>query len=152
ERDLRRAEVLSIPMAAAALVFVFGSLVAGVLPGLIGGTAVAVTLAVMALLSQGFELSIFSLNLATVLGLGLGIDYSLFLVSRFREELAGATETESGDGGSVERAVAWTVAMAGRAVLYSAATVMIGLLALLTFDISALRSMGVAGALVVFLS
>jgi RND superfamily putative drug exporter len=152
ERDLRRAEVLSIPMAAAALVFVFGSLVAGVLPGLIGGTAVAVTLAVMALLSQVFELSIFSLNLATMLGLGLGIDYSLFLVSRFREELAGATETESGDGGSVERAVAWTVAMAGRAVLYSAATVMIGLLALLTFDISALRSMGVAGALVVFLS
>src|SRR5205823_905286 len=82
--------------------------------------------------------------LATMLGLGLGIDYSLFLVSRFREELAA--------GRSVEQAVGWSVALAGRAVLYSGATVMIGLLALLTFDITALRSMGVAGALVVFLS
>src|SRR5205823_11915603 len=82
--------------------------------------------------------------LATMLGLGLGIDYSLFLVSRFREELA--------RGESVERAVAGSVATAGRAVLYSGATVIIGLLALLTFDITALRSMGMAGALVVALS
>src|SRR5216683_1036229 len=133
ERDLRRAEILSIPTAAVALVLVFGSVVAGVVPGLVGGTAVAVTLALMVVLSHFFELSIFSLNLATMLGLGLGIDYSLFLVSRFREELA--------RGESVERAVAW-----------SGATVMIGLLALLTFDITALRSMGMAGALVVGLS
>jgi putative drug exporter of the RND superfamily len=144
ERDLRRAELLSIPLAAVALVLVFGSVVSGVVPGLVGGTAVAVTLAVMALLSQVLELSIFSLNLATMLGLGLGIDYSLFIVSRFREELAA--------GRSVEHAVAWSVAMAGRAVLYSGATVMIGLLALLTFDITALRSMGIAGGLVVGLS
>ncbi len=150
EQDLRRAELLSIPIAAVALVLVFGSVVAGVLPGLIGGTAVAITLAVMALLSRVFEMSIFSLNLATMLGLGLGIDYSLFIVSRFREELAaqGSTEVEV----EVERAVAQSVAMAGRAVLYSGATVMIGLLALLTFDITALRSIGVAGAVVVFLS
>ncbi len=127
-----------------ALVLVFGSVVAGVVPGLVGGTAVAVTLALMVVLSQFFELSIFSLNLATMLGLGLGIDYSLFLVSRFREELA--------RGESVERAVAWSVATAGRAVLFSGATVIIGLLALLTFDITALRSMGMAGALVVGLS
>jgi RND superfamily putative drug exporter len=100
--------------------------------------------ALMVLLSQMFELSIFSLNLATMLGLGLGIDYSLFIVSRFREELA--------RGESVERAVAWSVATAGRAVLFSGATVIIGLLALLTFDITALRSMGVAGALVVAIS
>jgi RND superfamily putative drug exporter len=144
ERDLRRAEILSIPTAAVALVLVFGSIVAGVVPGLVGGTAVAVTLALMVGLSQFFELSIFSLNLATMLGLGLGIDYSLFLVSRFREELA--------RGESVERAVAWSVATAGRAVLFSGATVIIGLLALLTFDITALRSMGMAGALVVGLS
>jgi RND superfamily putative drug exporter len=144
ERDLRRAEILSIPTAAVALVLVFGSVVAGVVPGLVGGTSVALTLALMVVLSQFFELSIFSLNLATMLGLGLGIDYSLFLVSRFREELA--------RGESVERAVAWSVATAGRAVLFSGATVMIGLLALLTFDITALRSMGMAGALVVGLS
>ena len=144
ERDLRRAELLSIPAAAIALVLVFGSIVAGAVPGLVGGTAVAVTLAIMVLLSQVFELSIFSLNLATMLGLGLGIDYSLFVVSRFREE--------SALGASVERAVAWSIATAGRAVLFSGATVMIGLLALLTFDITALRSMGIAGALVVGIS
>jgi RND superfamily putative drug exporter len=144
ERDLRRAELLSIPAAAIALVLVFGSIVAGAVPGLVGGTAVAVTLALMVLLSQVFELSIFSLNLATMLGLGLGIDYSLFVVSRFREE--------SAQGASVERAVAWSIATAGRAVLFSGATVMIGLLALLTFDITALRSMGIAGALVVGIS
>jgi RND superfamily putative drug exporter len=144
ERDLRRAELLSIPAAAIALVLVFGSIVAGAVPGLVGGTAVAVTLALMVLLSRIFELSIFSLNLATMLGLGLGIDYSLFVVSRFREE--------SVLGASVERAVAWSIATAGRAVLFSGATVMIGLLALLTFDITALRSMGIAGALVVGIS
>jgi RND superfamily putative drug exporter len=144
ERDLRRAELLSIPAAAIALVLVFGSVVAGAVPGLVGGAAVAITLAVMVLLSQVFELSIFSLNLATMLGLGLGIDYSLFVVSRFREE--------SAQGASVERAVAWSMATAGRAVLFSGATVMIGLLALLSFDITALRSMGIAGALVVGIS
>jgi RND superfamily putative drug exporter len=141
EQDLRRAELLSIPTAAIALVLVFGSVIAGAVPGVIGGTAVVLTLALMVLLSRLFQLSIFSLNLATMLGLGLGIDYSLFIVSRFREELA--------HGQSVERAVAWSVATAGRAVMFSGATVMIGLLALLTFDITALRSMGVAGALVV---
>jgi RND superfamily putative drug exporter len=144
ERDLRRAELLSIPTAAVALVLVFGSIVAGALPGVIGGTAVALTLALMVLLSRVFELSIFSLNLATMLGLGLGIDYSLFIVSRFREELA--------RGQPVGRAVAWSVATAGRAVLVSGATVLIGLLALLTCDITALHSMGVAGALVVGVS
>ncbi len=144
ERDLRRAELLSIPTAAIALVFVFGSLVAGAVPGLVGGTAVAVTLALMVVLSQFFEMSIFSLNLATMLGLGLGIDYSLFIVSRFREELA--------RGETVERAIAWSVASAGRAVVFSGATVVIGLLALVTFDITALRSMGIAGALVVAIS
>jgi RND superfamily putative drug exporter len=144
ERDLRRAELLSIPTAAVALVIVFGSVIAGAVPGVVGGTAVGLTLALMVLLGQVVELSIFSLNLATMLGLGLGIDYSLFVVSRFREEL--------GRGQPVERAVAWSVATAGRAVLFSGATVMIGLLALLTFDITALRSMGLAGALVVAIS
>ena len=144
ERDLRRAELLSIPTAAVALVIVFGSVVAGVVPGVVGGTAVALTLDLMVVLGQFAQLSIFSINLATMLGLGLGIDYSLFVVSRFREEL--------GRGASVERAVAWSVATAGRAVLFSGMTVMIGLLALLTFDITALRSMGIAGALVVAIS
>ena len=144
ERDLRRAELLSIPTAGIALVLVFGSVIAGAVPGVVGGTAVALTLALMVVLGQFTELSIFSLNLATMLGMGLGIDYSLFVVSRFREELA--------RGQPLDRAVAWSVATAGRAVLFSGATVMIGLLALLTFDITALRSMGLAGALVVAIS
>src|SRR5207302_10168745 len=74
ERDLRRAELLSIPTAAIALVLVFGSVVAAAVPDLVGGTAVAVTLALMVLRSRFSDLSIFSLNLATMLGLGLGID------------------------------------------------------------------------------
>ncbi len=144
ERDLRRAEIISFPFAAIALLFVFGSLVAAAVPGLIGGTAVAVALAAMVLLSRVTDLSIFSLNLTTMLGLGLGIDYSLFLVSRFREELA--------RGRSTEDAVAVSVATAGRAVLASGITVFLGLLGLLLFDFNALRSLGIAGALVVGVS
>ena len=99
ERDLRRAELLSIPLAAIALVLVFGSLVAGFVPGVIGGTSVAVTLALMVIVGQAVEMSIFSLNLVSMLGLGLGIDYSLFIVSRFREERARATFASGWDLG-----------------------------------------------------
>ena len=141
ERDLRRAEIISFPFAALALLLVFGSVVAAAVPGLVGGAAVVVTLAAMVLLSQVSPLSIFALNLVTMLGLGLGIDYSLFIVSRFREELA--------RGRSVPDAVAWSVATAGAAVLFSGITVFVGLLGLLTFDFGALRSLGVAGSMVV---
>jgi RND superfamily putative drug exporter len=141
ERDLQRAEMLSVPFAAVALLLVFGSLVAAAIPALVGGAAVVVTLAVMALLTQVTPLSIFSLNLTTMLGLGLGIDYSLFIVSRFREELA--------HGRSVADAVGWSVATAGRSVVYSGAAVFVGLLGLLLFDFQALRSLAIAGALVV---
>lgn len=143
ERDLRRAELISLPFAGVALFVIFGSVVAAAVPGLVGGAAVLLTLALMVLLAQTFNLSIFSLNLTTMLGLGLGIDYSLFVVSRFREELA--------QHQSVENAVAQSVATAGRAVLYSGVTVFVGLLGLLLFDFNALRSLGVAGAMVVAL-
>jgi RND superfamily putative drug exporter len=144
ERDLRRAEVISFPFAVAALLLVFGSVVAGAVPGVVGGASVLVTFGILVLASRFTDLSIFSLNLTTMLGLGLGIDYSLFIVSRFREELA--------RGRSVDEAVAWSMATAGRAVLFSGITVCIGMLALLTFDISALRSLGLAGSLVVAVS
>jgi putative drug exporter of the RND superfamily len=144
ERDLRRAELISFPFAAAALLLVFGSVVAGAVPGVVGGASVLVTFAILVLASRFTDLSIFSLNLTTMLGLGLGIDYSLFIVSRFREELA--------RGRPVDEAVAWSMATAGRAVLFSGITVCIGMLALLTFDISALRSLGLAGSLVVAVS
>ncbi|MBI4495102.1 MAG: MMPL family transporter [Chloroflexi bacterium] len=144
ERDLRRAEMVSLPFAALALVLVFGSLVAAALPGAVGGASVLLTLGLMVLLSRVVDLSIFSLNLVTMLGLGLGIDYSLFLASRFREEL--------GAGHAVPEAIGRAMATAGRAVLFSGATVFVGLLALIGFEFMALRSLGLAGALVVLVS
>ena len=86
--DLRRAETYALPFALIVLVLVFGSVVAAALPVVGGGMAVTVTLGVLYLLAQRFSLSIFTMNVASLLGLAVGIDYSLFIVGRFREELA----------------------------------------------------------------
>ncbi|HAE84072.1 MAG TPA: MMPL family transporter [Ktedonobacter sp.] len=144
ERDLRRAEFLAIPFAIIALLLVFRSVVAAILPALVGGGAVAVSLALIFGLGHLTTLSIFVLNITTLFGLGLGVDYSLFMVSRFREELA--------HGRSVEEAVAISVATAGRAVTFSGLTVSIGLAGLVFFRINMLRSVGMAGVLVVILA
>src|SRR5437660_2328174 len=144
ERDLRRAEFLAIPFAIIALLLVFRSVVAAILPALVGGGAVAVSLALVFGLGQITTLSIFVLNITTLFGLGLGVDYSLFMVSRFREELA--------HGRNVEEAVAITVATAGRAVTFSGMTVSIGLAGLIFFRINFLRSVGMAGVMVVLLA
>src|SRR5437899_2036756 len=144
ERDLRRAEFLAIPFAIIALLLVFRSVVAAILPALVGGGAVAVSLALVFGLGQITTLSIFVLNITTLFGLGLGVDYSLFMVSRFREELA--------HGRNVEEAVAITVATAGRAVIFSGLTVSIGLAGLVFFRINFLRSVGMAGVMVVLLA
>jgi RND superfamily putative drug exporter len=144
ERDLQRAELISFPFAAAALLLVFGSLVAAALPAAVGGAAVLTALTAMVLLSRFMDLSVFALNLVTMLGLGLGIDYSLFIVSRFRDELRAHS--------SPEQAIARTSATAGRAVLFSGLTVFVGLLGLTSFESMALRSMGLCGSLVVLLS
>ena len=87
ENDLRRSEFISLPLAALALVLVFGSVVAAGVPIVVGGTAVVVALGALYFVAQATALSIFVLNLATLLGLGLGVDYALLLTSRFREEL-----------------------------------------------------------------
>src|SRR4029079_13815088 len=92
ESDLRRSELISLPLAAISLVFVFGSLVAAAVPLAVGGTAVVVALAVIFAIASATPMSIFVLNLATLLGLGLGADYSLLMTSRFREELAARTK------------------------------------------------------------
>src|SRR5205823_4126389 len=134
EQDLRRAELLAFPFALIALLLVFRSVVAAALPALVGGCAVVVTLALIFGLGQLTTLSIFVLNITTLFGLGLGVDYSLFMVSRFREELA--------HGRSVQDAVILTVAIAGRAVAFSGLTVSIGLFGLTFFRISMLRSVG----------
>ncbi|MBI4497843.1 MAG: MMPL family transporter, partial [Chloroflexi bacterium] len=85
--DLRRAEMTSFPIAFLVLLAIFGSLVAAGAPVLVGGVSVLITLALIALLGRVVEMSIFTLNISTMLGLGIGIDYSLFMVTRFREEL-----------------------------------------------------------------
>ncbi|MCC6628085.1 MAG: MMPL family transporter [Chloroflexi bacterium] len=139
-RDLQRAELVALPFAAVALLLVFRSLVGAAVPLAVGGASVAVVLALLYLVGQRTDLSVFVLNLSTMLGLGLAIDYSLFLTSRFREEL---------HQHDVATALTRTVSTAGRAVAFSGLTVLIGLAGLLTFDIMFLRSVGVAGVIVV---
>jgi RND superfamily putative drug exporter len=143
ESDLRRAEILTFPIALIGLTIVFGSIIAAAGPVIIGGVAVVVALASLSLIGRVTDLSIFVLNLVTMLGLGLGTDYSLFMVSRFREELPRRGE---------EEAVAVTLATAGRAVVFSGVAVFVGLLGLLTFRFMMLRSLGLAGAIVVALA
>ena len=150
EADLRRAELVSLPLAAIALLLVFGSVVAAGVPLVIGGAAVVTALAVIFGLASVTPMSIFVLNLATLLGLGLGVDYSLLMLSQFREELARRTAPGMrADAEAVEAAVRVTVATAGRAVFFSGLTVLLGLLGLVLFEFMILRSVGIAGALVV---
>ncbi|HYK84672.1 MAG TPA: MMPL family transporter [Ktedonobacteraceae bacterium] len=144
ENDLRRAEFLAVPFAIIAMLLVFRSVVAAILPALVGGGAVAVALALIFGLGHFTTLSIFVLNITTLFGLGLGVDYSLFIVSRFREELA--------RGRPVDEAVAISIATAGRAVVFSGLTVSIGLVGLIFFRINMLRSVGMGGVLVVILA
>ncbi|MEW6223825.1 MAG: MMPL family transporter [Chloroflexota bacterium] len=147
ESDLQRSELISLPLAALALVLVFGSLVAAGIPLAVGGAAVLVALAGIFVVASLTPMSIFVLNLATLLGLGLGVDYSLLMTSRFREELA---HREGPD--RVAEAVRVTVATAGRAVFFSGLTVLLGLLGLVLFEFMILRSVGIAGAIVVGLA
>jgi RND superfamily putative drug exporter len=148
ETDLRRSEVISLPLAALALLLVFGSVVAAAVPLAVGGAAVLLALAAVFLLASVTPMSIFVLNLATLLGLGLGVDYSLLMTSRFREELA----RREGQPDRVAEAVRVTVATAGRAVFFSGLTVLLGLLGLVLFEFMILRSVGMAGAVVVGLA
>jgi RND superfamily putative drug exporter len=148
ESDLRRSELISFPLAAIALLLVFGSVVAASLPLAVGGAAVLAALAAIFLVAQATPMSIFVLNLATLLGLGLGVDYSLLMTSRFREELAARGDEPE----AVADAIAATVATAGRAVFFSGVTVLLGLVGLVLFDFMILRSVGIAGAIVVGLA
>jgi RND superfamily putative drug exporter len=141
--DLAQAELVALPLTLVALLFVFGSVVAAGMPVAMGAVTVSVTLGLLYLITLKLSVSVFALNITSMLGLGLGIDYSLLIVSRFREELADHT---------VEQAVIRTIDTAGRAVFFSGLTVCIGLVCLLLFPILLLQSLGVAGSLVVLLS
>ena len=151
ESDLRRSEVISLPLAALALLLVFGSVVAAGVPLVVGGTSVLVALGLIYLAASVTPMSIFVLNLATLLGLGLGVDYSLLLTSRFREELSKRPSSDPGQA-RVDEAVRITIATAGRAVFFSGLTVLLGLLGLVLFEFMILRSVGIAGAIVVGLA
>ncbi|WP_213804185.1 MMPL family transporter [Granulicella sp. dw_53] len=142
--DVRRGESLVIPATLALLLFAFGSFIAALIPLAVGELAIATTLAITGFLAHRWHLSILVQNLATMLGLGLGIDYGLLMVSRFREAIS------TGLSGSEASLIA--ARQAGRTLLISASTVCIGFLALLTVPISEIRSIGIAGFLVAGLS
>ncbi|MFF1410887.1 MMPL family transporter [Streptomyces sp. NPDC058289] len=141
ESDLKRAEAVVLPGTLILLVLAFGSVVAAALPLLIGVLAIAGTLLVLSVLGSVTDVSVFALNLTTALGLGLGIDYGLLIVSRFREELA---------AGYLPRTAAIrTVRTAGHTIAFSAATVSAALATLLVFPPYFLRSFAYAGIAVV---
>jgi len=142
--DVTHAEKRAMPVTLVLLVLAFGSVVAALLPLGVGILSISMALGAAALLSHYLHLSILVQNLATMLGLGLGIDYALLMVSRFREALA--------EGYDPGHAADIAAGQAGRTLLISATTVAIGFSALLTVPISELRSIGIAGLLVTVLS
>jgi putative drug exporter of the RND superfamily len=141
--DIKRAEKYAFPFALLILVVAFGTVVAAGVPVLIGGVSVLTTLAALYFVAGSYDMSVFVLTLSTMLGLGLGIDYALFFVSRFREEL---------ESYPVSEAVPRAVATAGRSIFFSGTAVLIGLSGLLFFPFMFMRSIGVAGVMVVFVS
>ncbi|MDN0196943.1 MMPL family transporter [Streptomyces sp. S.PNR 29] len=144
QEDLTRAELIALPVTLVLLVMVFGSAIAALLPLGIGIVAILGTNAVLRGLTELTDVSVFALNLTTALGLGLAIDYALFIVRRFREELSTGAEPLT--------AVGTTLRTAGRTVLFSALTVAVSLAAMLLFPQYFLRSFAYAGIAVVLLA
>ena len=144
ESDLVKAEIIAFPITLLLLVVVFGSLVAAGLPLAVGALAIVGAMFLLRIIAGLTEVSIFALNLTTMLGLGLAIDYSLFIVSRYREELQ--------NGLDVPAAIRRTVETAGRTVAFSGLTVALSLSALLVFPLAFLRSFAYAGVSVVLVA
>lgn len=144
DKDLQKSDLLTGPFTFIALIIVFGSVVAAVLPLGVALLAVLGTFVVLTLLAKLTTVSVFSLNLATGLGLGLAIDYSLFVVSRYREEMA--------RGVSPPVAIGRSMQTAGRTVAFSAGTVAVSLMSLVIFPVPYLRSFAYAGVAVVALA
>ncbi len=142
--DIKVSEAISIPLTFILLVFVFGGLVASGMPLLVGVSAILGSFLIMYLLTLFTGVSIFALNLITGLGLGLGIDYSLLIVNRFREELHA--------GKSVDEAIKQTINTAGKTVFYSGLTIVITLASLMLFPLMFLKSFGYAGVTVVVMA
>jgi RND superfamily putative drug exporter len=141
QADLRRAETVSLPLALILLLVVFGSVVAALVPLGVGVLAVVGGIAGMYLVARVTDVSVYALNVVTLIGLGVAIDYSLFITNRFREEMR--------RGRSGNNALAIAMATSGRAITFSGLTVAIGLSGMLFFQGTFLSSMGISGAIVV---
>ena len=137
QRDMLLMEAIAVPLSFVVLVWVFGGLFTAALPVAIGGMSILGALAVLRLIAFTTDVSIFALNLSTALGLALAIDYTLLIVSRFRDEMAG--------GATRDDALVVTMATAGRTVLFSATTVALSMAAMILFPMHFLKSFGYAG-------
>jgi RND superfamily putative drug exporter len=142
--DVEHAELAALPIALLVLLIVFGTLVAATMPLLLAGVAVPITLALIYAIGLHVDMSIYVLNIASIIGLGISIDYSLFMIRRFRDELA--------RGRSVPEAVGWTIATSGEAIMFSGLIVMIGFTGLLLIGVPFMTSLGIGGAVVVLTS
>jgi len=142
--DLKIAEAISIPLTFILLAFVFGALAASAMPLIVGVSAIVGAFFILYLISLFTAVSVYSLNLTTGMGLGLGIDYALLMVNRFREEL--------NKGKSVDESVITTMATAGKTVFYSGLTVLVTMISLTFFPLPFLKSFGYAGVSVVALA
>jgi uncharacterized membrane protein YdfJ with MMPL/SSD domain len=137
QRDLLLMESIAIPLSFLVLVWVFGGLVAAALPMLVGGLAIVGSMSVLRLITFTTDVSIFALNLSTAMGLALAIDYTLLIISRYRDEL--------GEGRPRDKALLRTMSTAGRTVLFSATTVALSMAAMLIFPMYFLKSFAYAG-------
>ncbi|MFB7723662.1 MMPL family transporter [Nocardia sp. NPDC056100] len=144
QNDIHRAELIALPIVAILLYFVFGGVVGALLPVLIGGMTILGTQGIMRMLTDHIQVNVFASAVVTLVSLGLAIDYGLFAVTRFREELAA--------GRTVEEATARTVATAGRTVLFSAAIIAVSLGALFIYPNGVLRSVPLGGISAVLLA
>ncbi len=140
--DLARAELITLPIVLILSLLIFGSLTAALMPVIVGGVSVLGALAVVRVLTNFGEVSVFSINVISLLGMGLAIDYALFVISRFREELA---EQAEDDPEAARNALRTTMLTAGRTVLFSGLTVAVAMSALLVFPQNFLRSLGYGG-------
>lgn len=152
EADLRRAELITVPLLAIALLIVFGGVVAAGLPVSMGLLSVSTTLALVFLMAQVTDMSVLTLNIATFLGLGMAVDYSLLMVTRFREEIGAVTDGVQDGAAAIATAVSVTMQTSGKAIAFSAGTSVIALSGLLFFDFMMLRSLGVGGITVILFS
>ncbi|HWM73497.1 MAG TPA: efflux RND transporter permease subunit, partial [Nocardioides sp.] len=147
--DLERAELISMPVVILLALLIFGSVVAASMPALVGLLSMIGALAIVRVLTQFTEVSIFAVNVISLLGIGLAIDYALFMISRFREELARLPDD---DPEASAKAIRRTMTTAGRTVLFSGLTVAAALSSLLIFPQAFLRSMGYGGVAAVLIA